>query len=181
MSKAGELTKEGMWRVVGAPSTTPDVPATADLTSTPRHRKFLPGVADLVDRLTISLQKQIFVTGQNEHYAAEVEDILYDIDLTIEEHGHKITADAIRWVAVIMLANRFVWENESQIRNGSSTLSAEEMAKRLQATHMINGVRNSAKNMLARLTEGRLDYKVDCFAADEAWNAVFGNWNIFTT
>jgi hypothetical protein len=149
--------------------------------STPRQRKFLPGVADLVDRLTISLQKQIFVTGQAEHYKAEVEDIIHDIDLIATEEGYAITADAIRWIAVIQLANRFIWENEAQIRSGSATLSSEELAKRLQATHMINGVRNSAKNMLAKQTGGRLDFKIDCFAADEAWNAVFGNWNIFTT
>jgi hypothetical protein len=148
---------------------------------TPRQRKFLPGVADLVDRLTISLQKQIFVTGQAEHYKAEVEDIVHDIDLISAEEGYAITADAIRWIAVIQLANRFIWENEAQIRSGSATLSSEELAKRLQATHMINGVRNSAKNMLAKQTGGRLDFKIDCFAADEAWNAVFGNWNIFTT
>jgi hypothetical protein len=148
---------------------------------TPRKRKFLPGIADLVDRLSISLQKQIFVEGQREHYGTEIADIISDIDLIIAEEGHVLTADALRWALVVMLANRFIWENESQIRDGSSILSDSEKAKRLQATHMINGVRNSAKNMLARLTGGRQDFKIDCFAADEAWNAVFGNWNIFTT
>lgn len=84
----------------------------------------------------------------------------------------QITASDVHAMLVIMLANRFIWENESKARAGGN-----EQDKLLKLTHSINGVRNAAKNQLARLDGGRKDYKIDSLAADLP--SEFGNWKIF--
>jgi len=141
------------------------------------QRKYLPTLADLIDRLTIAQQKQIFIPEKRDEYTQELDDLMHDIDLIISQGQHAITAKEIHAICVIMLANRYIWENESIIRDGTSREDADTQLKRLKATHSINGVRNTAKNVLSESTGGRKDYKIDCFAADLVDE--FGNWNIF--
>lgn len=135
-------------------------------------RRFLPTLPDLVDRLTIVQQKMIFIPDRRAEYAEERADILHDIDLMLKE-GPPITARAIMAIALIQLTNRYIWENESKARAGGS-----EQDGLLKLTHSINGVRNTAKNMLAEEFGGRRDYKIDALAADLP--PEFGNWKIFT-
>lgn len=150
----------------------------ATIPNQPLQRKYLPTLADLIDRLTIVQQKQIFIPDKREEYAQELEDLMHDIDLIITRDKHAIDANAIHAICVIMLANRYIWENESIIRDGTSREDAATQLKRLKATHSINGVRNTAKNVLSELTGGRKDYKIDAFAADLP-PEMFGNWDIF--
>ncbi len=135
-------------------------------------RKYLPTLSDLVDRLTIVQQKMIFIPERAQEYREERELILHDIDLILKD-GPPLTARAVLAICVMQLSNRYIWENESQARNGGN-----EHDHLLKLTHSINGVRNTAKNMLSEEAGGRLDYKIDALAAslpDE-----FGNWRIFT-
>lgn len=139
------------------------------------QRKYLPTLSDLVDRLTIVQLKSVFITEHTEAYVKERKDIEHDIDLILTElaaDGKRITATEIHAIIVIMLSNRFIWENESKAREGGS-----EHDHLLKLTHSINGVRNTAKNQLANIDGGRRDYKTDCFAAE--LTEQFGNWNIF--
>jgi len=73
-----------------------------------------------------------------------------------------------------MLSNRVIWENESKARQGGN-----EQDKYLKFTHSINGVRNTAKNIISNEMGDRKDLKIDCLAAELP--AEFGNWNIFKT
>jgi len=136
-----------------------------------KQRRYLPTLSDLVDRLTIVQQKMIFIPERANEYAAERDDILHDIDLLLAD-GKKMNAKAVLAIVLVMLANRVIWENESIARNGGS-----EQDKLLKFTHSINGVRNTAKNMLASEMGGRHDYKVDCFSA--SFGEAYGNWDIF--
>jgi hypothetical protein len=138
-------------------------------------RRYLPTLSDLVDRLTIVQQKMVFIPEHKDEYVKEREAIEHDIGLILEEgyaRGQKITADDVHAIIVIMLANRFIWENESRARLGGN-----EQDKLLKLTHSINGVRAAAKNKLSRFDLGRRDYKVDALAADLP--PEFGNWSIF--
>lgn len=141
-----------------------------------RERQYLPTLSDLIDRMTIVQLKAIFVPERASEYRAEMGAILHDIDVLLEnsfdKHGVNVNAAALHAVAVIMLTNRFIWENESKARAGGS-----EQDKLLKLTHSINGVRNTAKNQLAGIMGGRLDYKVDTLAADLP--PEFGNWKVF--
>jgi hypothetical protein len=140
-----------------------------------KPRKYLPTLSDLVDRLAIVQLKAIFIPEHKAAYLEERRLIEHDVDLILGElarKGRRVTAKEIHAIIVIMLANRFIWENESKARMGGA-----EQDKLLKLTHSINGVRAAAKNKLAEIDGGRRDYKIDCFAAE--LEQQFGNWNVF--
>jgi hypothetical protein len=141
-----------------------------------RERKYLPTLSDLCDRLSIVLMKEIFIKDHRNIYRTEQKAIMHDIDLILAERD-PIRADQIRALFVLQLANRFIWERESTIRDDSTKESPEAQLGHLRATHSVNGVRNTAKNALAAFDGGRLDYKVDALAAELP--PEHGNWRVF--
>lgn len=142
----------------------------------------MPTLSDLIDRLSITIQKTIFIPERRAEYEQETADLMHDIDLLLAEQrdkGHVIGAELVHLTQVVMLANRYVWENEAWARAAmfDESIPLEVRYKRLVGTHSINGVRNTAKNKISALFGGRRDYKIDCFAAELI--DVLGNWNIF--
>lgn len=133
-------------------------------------RKYLPTFAELVDRLSICILKSIFIPENKQAYTKEIEDICSDIDLIIDEKNIKLSSSMIKALQVVMLSNRYIWENESKVRNGN-----EQDVGLLKLTHSINGVRNSAKNVISVELGERKDLKVDCLAAE--LNSESQNWN----
>lgn len=133
------------------------------------ERKWLPTLAELIDRLSIVQLKQIFIPEHAAEYGGEAADIEHDIDLLLA--GKDIDARVIRAILIVMLSNRVIWENESKARTGSS-----EQDHLLKFTHSINGVRNRAKNIIAEMEGGRKDWKLDCLAAELP--PEYGNWNL---
>lgn len=131
-------------------------------------RKYLPTLSDLIDRLSIVQLKAIRIPENREAYIKERALIEHDIDLLLAER--KLGALDVRAIMTIMLANDFIWLNESNARLGGKS----EM---LRQTHAVNGTRNTAKNVLARRMGERLDLKIDCLAADLPKE--MGNWQIF--
>ena len=135
-------------------------------------RKYLPTFAELVDRLSIVTLKSIFIPANKAAYDQEAKDILHDINAIIKEKNIVLNAEAIRAIQVIQLANRYIWENESKVRaEGNQDLAL------LKLTHSINGVRNTAKNVLSKQLGERVDLKIDCLAAE--LKSDFQNWDIF--
>jgi hypothetical protein len=132
--------------------------------------KYLPTFADLVDRLSITQLKAIFI--DRDIYNAERILIEHDIDIALAERDYKLTAFDIRLLMIVMLSNRYIWENESQARANMGQASED-----LRKTHVVNGVRNIAKNKLMERFGGRQDHKVDCLAADLP--ADMRNWRVF--
>lgn len=137
-----------------------------------KQRKYLPTFSDLIDRMSIVQLKAIFIPQHRAEYVRERALLEHDIDLILGSMKRRITASEIQAILVVMLTNRFIWENESKARAGG-----DEQDKLLKLTHSINGVRNAAKNRLASIAGGRKDYKIDCFAADLVKE--FGDWNVF--
>lgn len=135
------------------------------------ERKYLPTLAELIDRLSIVQLKEIFISENKAAYCEERALIEHDIDLLLQDK--KLNAEDIRASMIIMLANRTIWQNETEARKGG-----DSQDKLLKFTHSINGVRNTAKNVISHSVGQRIDMKVDCFAAslvDE-----FGNWDVFS-
>jgi hypothetical protein len=128
------------------------------------ERKYLPTLAELIDRLAISQLKENFLSEHKEEYAQEIKDILHDIDIMIQDS--KITADTIRAIVVLSQMNLHIWHNEAEARKGNNA------GENLLLTHGLNGIRNTAKNKIQEIVGGRKDYKVDCVAAD------FKDWEI---
>jgi len=138
------------------------------------QRKYLPTLSDLVDRLTIVQQKAIFIHERKDEYYAEMKLIMHDIDLILSNLDRKISAREVHAIIVIMLSNREIWLNESKAREGS-----DAQDKLLKFSHSINGVRNTAKNVLAEIDGGRHDYKIDALA--ESLVPEFGNWDVWNS
>jgi len=129
------------------------------------ERRYLPTVSELIDRLSIAQLKEIFISDHKEEYAQEIRDIVHDLDELI--YWEKPTGEMIRAIVVLAQMNLHIWHNESKYRAG-------EGDGNLGLTHGLNGIRNTAKNIIQEnLVEGgRKDYKIDCIAAE------FKDWEV---
>ena len=128
-------------------------------------RKYLPTLAELIDRLSITQLKEVFIPEHKEEYATEIQDIVHDIELCLKESNESVTGETVRAIVVLAQMNLHIWHNESEVRKGSGDGN-------LALTHGINGIRNTAKNKIQEIVGGRKDYKIDCLAAE------FEDWEI---
>ena len=133
-------------------------------------RKYLPTIAELIDRLSIIQLKEVFISEHKEEYAQEIKDIVHDLNkLGLEkEYDYSNLGELIRAVVVLSQMNLHIWHNETKYRAG-------EGDGNLGLTHGLNGIRNTAKNMIQENVGGRKDYKIDCLAAE------FKDWEISWT
>jgi hypothetical protein len=129
------------------------------------NRKYLPTLAELVDRLSIAQLKENFITEHKEEYKQEIQDILHDIQLLLDD-AEPLTSETIRAIVVLSQMNLHIWHNESNYRKGIKD------GNNLELTHGLNGIRNTAKNKIQEVVGGRKDYKIDCLAAE------FKDWEI---
>ena len=125
------------------------------------ERRYLPTVAELIDRLSIIQLKEVFITEHKEEYAKEIQDIVHDLS----ELG--LNGEMIRAVVVLSQMILHIWHNETKYRAGKGDGN-------LGLTHGLNGIRNTAKNIIQDQLEdgGRKDYKIDCIAAE------FKDWEV---
>ena len=136
-------------------------------------RKYLPTLAQLIDRLSIAQLKEVFITEHKEEYAQEIKDIIHDINLELSEKSLELSeksgilkGEDIRAIVVLAQMNLHIWHNESNYRKGIKD------GNDLELTHGLNGIRNTAKNKIQESVGGRKDYKIDCLAAE------FKDWEI---
>ena len=130
------------------------------------ERKYLPTLSELIDRLSIAQLKEVFIPEHKEEYSNEIQDILHDIDLVLQDNNLILDANTIRSIVVLSQMNLHIWHNESNYRKGIKD------GNNLELTHGLNGIRNTAKNIIQEQVGGRKDYKIDCLAAD------FKDWEI---
>ena len=128
-------------------------------------RKYLPTLAELVDRLSIAQLKEVFITEHKEEYAQEIKDIVHDIDLILNDKNVRLSGKDVRAIVVLSQMNLHIWHNETKYRAG-------EGDGNLGLTHGLNGIRNTAKNKIQENVGGRKDYKIDCIAAE------FKDWEV---
>jgi hypothetical protein len=128
-------------------------------------RKYLPTLAELVDRLSIAQLKENFITEHKDEYKQEIQDILHDIQLLLDD-AEPLTSETIRAIVVLSQMNLHIWHNESNYRKGIKD------GNNLELTHGLNGIRNTSKNKIQEVVGGRKDYKIDCLAAE------FKDWEI---
>ena len=123
-------------------------------------RKYLPTIADLIERLSIVQLKEVFISEHKKEYAKEIQDIVHDLNL------EGLDGNLIRAIIVLSQMNLHIWHNESNYRKGIKD------GNNLELTHGLNGIRNTAKNKIQEVAGGRKDYKIDCLAAE------FKDWEI---
>ena len=130
------------------------------------ERKYLPTLAELIDRLSIAQLKEVKIPEHKAEYAQEIADIVHDIQLCLNDSDTPVSAETIRAIVVLAQINTHIWQNESNYRKGIKE------GNNLELTHGINGIRNTAKNKIQEVVGGRMDYKIDCLAAE------FKDWEI---
>ena len=130
------------------------------------ERKYLPTLAELIDRLSIAQLKEVKIPEHKVEYAQEIADIVHDIQLCLDSSDKQISGETIRAIVVLSQINAHIWANESNYRKGIKE------GNNLELTHGINGIRNVAKNKIQEIVGGRMDYKIDCLAAE------FKDWEI---
>ena len=132
-------------------------------------RKFVPSLSELIDRLSIDQLKEVLLPEYKDKYAAEMQDIMHDIDSEISDNKVVINSRLIRAIIIVAQLNAHIWYNESAARKGEI-----QDLNLLILTHGLNGLRQQYKNII--LNEiGALkgfDYKTDCLAAE------FKGWEI---
>ena len=128
-------------------------------------RKYLPTLAELVDRLSIIQLKEVFIVEHKDKYAKEISEITHDIEEILNDDKIRLTGKDVRAIVVLSQMNLHIWHNETQYRAGTGDGN-------LGLTHGLNGIRNTAKNMIQDYGDGRKDYKIDCIAAE------FKDWEI---
>jgi hypothetical protein len=131
------------------------------------ERRYLPTVSELIDRLSIIQLKEVFITENKENYAKEIADIVHDLNILIEKV--EIDGNMIRNIIVLSQMNLHIWHNESNYRKYADKGGGEY---NLELTHGLNGIRNTAKNLIENKIGGRKDYKIDCIAES------FKDWEI---
>jgi hypothetical protein len=129
-------------------------------------RKYLPTLAELIDRLSIIQLKEVFITEHKSEYGQEIKDIVHDIDLILKSGDYEIDGEFVRAIVVLSQMNLHIWANETNARAGI------DAGNKLLLTHGLNGIRNTAKNKIQERVGGRKDYKIDCIAAE------FKDWEI---
>ena len=129
------------------------------------ERKYNLTLGELLDRLCILQLKEVMIPENKEEYGKEIEDVLFDINTLLPKSPYPtITAEFLRDLIVLAQFNTHIWYNESEARKGNKD------GNLLMLTHSINGIRTTARNKMNKVMGERLDYKVDCLAADcEHW------------
>tara|TARA_B100000424_G_C22914348_1_gene486459 strand:- start:243 stop:674 length:432 start_codon:yes stop_codon:yes gene_type:complete len=135
------------------------------------NRKWLPSLADLIDRLSIHQLKEVLIPSNKDVYAREMNEISHDIDMIAKEKNVEFSSDLLRAVIILSQINTHIWYNESKVRKGES-----QDLNLLKLTHGLNGIRNKCMNYIKfHCNESdRLDLKIDCLAAEfEDWKYSF--------
>ncbi len=65
------------------------------------ERKYLPTLSELIDRLSITQLKEVFITDHKSEYAKEISDILHDIQAHLDENKTVVDAEVIRAIVVL--------------------------------------------------------------------------------
>ena len=92
--------------------------------------------------------------------------VVNDSFFSLDSSDKKIGGETIRAIVVLSQINAHIWANESNYRKGIKE------GNNLELTHGINGIRNTAKNKIQEVVGGRMDYKIDCLAAE------FKDWEV---
>jgi len=118
-------------------------------------RKWLPEIAEIIDRLSIVTLKSIKLEHKEE-YEEEAEELMHDIDLLMKTKKVKDFGKLIRAIQIGMLANELIWANETLARQGG-----RKQDYLLPFTHSVNSIRMRAGNQIVNMLGGRKDLNLD--------------------
>lgn len=128
--------------------------------SVPKYRLSL---GELLDRLTIIQLKECKIPDHKKEYAAEIKDVLHDIDQVIKDGGIVFDAEMLRDLVILAQYNGHIWINEAAARMG------DQNGTNLYLSHSLNSIRCAARNKIQGKVGGRKDYKLDVATPFPEW------------
>lgn len=130
------------------------------------EKKYMPSFAELIDRLTIISQKEMFAETDEMRFEfiKERNDIIHDINIFIKE-GVQVSGEQVFASILLQLVNSHIWENEKAGRGEGET-------KNYELTHALNSDRAKIKKHIQTLIGGRIDHKLN-YNINGAWPIKF--------
>ena len=113
--------------------------------STPR---FVPGLGDLVDRLTVDQLKEAFHESIRTAVRTEIADLEHDIDGWADRHQIKMSGRNVRIIIVLAQINYEIW----MCKEGMMA-EPNRYDQWLRRAHQLNGIRNQMKNLLLAVVQ----------------------------
>lgn len=122
------------------------------------ERKYTYSFAELFDRLSIVIQKELYATDKKmkSEFRKERLDIVHDISI------FGVNGEIIFSAMLLMLCNSKMWDNESGARGDGNKTN-------FLLTHKLNASRAEIKKRIQEMIGGRIDYKL---------NYIEGAWTI---
>ena len=115
--------------------------------STPR---FVPGLGDLIDRLSVDQLKEAFHGAMRTSIRAEIGDLEHDIDSWANLHQIKLSGRNVRAIIVLAQINYEIWMCKERME-----AEPQQYDQWLRRAHQLNGVRNQMKNLLLQHGQNR--------------------------
>jgi flagellar biosynthesis/type III secretory pathway chaperone len=119
-----------------------------------KERQFLPPLAELIDRLTVTQIKQALLGDKNKDFSNEMKKISHDMDIIIEKENIKLDSRVIRIIVLISQMNLHIWKNKDLMQENLN--NNDKYLELLKLAHQLNGIRNKMKNQLL-VIEGTSD------------------------
>lgn len=105
--------------------------------------RFVPGLGDLIDRLTVDQLKEAFHGSMRTSIRAEIADLEHDIDGWADLHQIKLSGKNVRVIIVLAQINYEIWMCKERM-----DAEPQQYAQWLKRAHQLNGIRNQMKNLL---------------------------------
>ncbi len=104
--------------------------------------RFIPGLGDLIDRLTVDQLKEAFHKSMRTSIRAEMGDLEHDIDGWAERHQIKLSGRNVRMIIVLAQINYEIWMCKERMEAEPKVYD-----RWLRRAHQLNGIRNRMKNL----------------------------------
>ena len=131
--------------------------------------RFVPGLGDLVDRLTVDQLKEAFHESIRTSVRIEIADLEHDIDGWADRHQIKLSGRNVRIIIVLAQINYEIWMCKEVMM-----AEPKRYAQWLKRAHQLNGIRNQMKNLLlAEVQTGTSACRASNVSVDD-----LKNWNI---
>ena len=105
--------------------------------------RFVPGLGDLIDRLTVDQLKEAFHGSMRQSIRSEIADLEHDIDGWADLHQIKLSGRNVRAIIVLAQINYEIWICKERME-----AEPKQYDQWLRRAHQLNGIRNQMKNLL---------------------------------
>lgn len=111
-------------------------------------RQFLPPMAELIDRMTVTQIKLALLKDNKDSFIEELGKLEHDIELIIDSNSLKFDSRLLRIIIVLSQMNLHIWHNKDKMQDKLKANDEKEYLELLKLSHQLNGIRNRMKNSL---------------------------------